>query len=72
MKADIHPQYNAIQARCSCGATYDLRSTLSGDLHLEVCANCHPFYTGKQRTLDTGGRVERFRRRFGSRGGNKG
>ena len=68
MKADIHPQYNAIQARCSCGATYELRST-GGDLHLEVCANCHPFYTGKQRTLDTGGRVERFRRRFGSRTG---
>ena len=67
MKADIHPDYQEMTATCSCGNVIKTRSTLGKDLHLEVCASCHPFYTGKQKIVDTGGRVERFNRRFGSR-----
>ena len=67
MKADIHPDYNDIKAACSCGNVIETRSTLEGDIHLDVCSACHPFYTGKQKILDTGGRVERFRKRFGNR-----
>lgn len=67
MKADIHPNYEPMVARCSCGAEYPTRSTLGEDINLEVCSACHPFYTGKQKIVDTGGRVERFRKRFGSR-----
>lgn len=67
MKADIHPRYEEVQVRCSCGAEYSTRSTLCSDIQLDVCANCHPFYTGKQKILDKGGRVERFRKRFGNR-----
>ncbi|NIP16330.1 MAG: 50S ribosomal protein L31 [Pseudomonadales bacterium] len=67
MKADIHPEYNEIKATCSCGNVIETRSTLQGDIHLEVCSACHPFYTGKQKIVDTGGRVERFRKRFGNR-----
>ncbi len=67
MKADIHPEYREIKATCSCGNVIETRSTLSEDIHLDVCSQCHPFYTGKQKILDTGGRVERFRRRFGNR-----
>ncbi|MEE4361063.1 MAG: 50S ribosomal protein L31 [Pseudomonadales bacterium] len=67
MKADIHPRYEAITVRCSCGAEYETRSTLCEDLQVDVCASCHPFYTGKQKIVDKGGRVERFRRRFGTR-----
>ena len=67
MKADIHPQYSDIKATCSCGNVVETRSTLGEDIHLDVCSACHPFYTGKQKILDTGGRVERFRRRFGNR-----
>ena len=66
MKPDIHPQYQTITARCSCGNVIETRSTLGHDIHLEVCSACHPFYTGTQKILDTGGRVERFRRRFGN------
>ena len=66
MKPDIHPQYETITARCSCGNVIETRSTLGHDIHLEVCSACHPFYTGTQKILDTGGRVERFRRRFGN------
>ena len=65
MKADIHPRYETIQVVCSCGSTFETRSTHKGDLHVDVCSNCHPFYTGQQRTLDTAGRVEKFRRRYG-------
>ena len=68
MKPDIHPEYKEITATCSCGNVIKTRSTLREDIHLEVCSNCHPFYTGQQKILDTGGRVERFRRRFGNRG----
>ena len=68
MKSDIHPEYTAIKATCSCGNVIETRSTLGKDIHLEVCSACHPFFTGKQKIVDTGGRVERFRRRFGNRG----
>lgn len=68
MKADIHPQYEQVTVRCSCGNEFQTRSTLCQDIQLDVCSACHPFYTGKQKIVDTGGRVERFRRRFGNRG----
>lgn len=67
MKPDIHPDYTPIKATCSCGNVIETRSTLGRDIHLEVCSACHPFFTGKQKIVDTGGRVERFRRRFGNR-----
>ena len=70
MKADIHPNYVVTQVRCSCGNTFTTRSTKS-DLHVELCNECHPFYTGKQKLVDTGGRVERFERRYGQRKGKK-
>ena len=66
VKPDIHPEYTKITARCSCGNVIETRSTLGSDIHLEVCSACHPFYTGTQKIMDTGGRVERFRRRFGN------
>jgi len=66
MKADIHPKYQEISVKCSCGNEFKTRSTLSDDhLHLDVCSSCHPFYTGQQKIVDTAGRVEKFRRRFG-------
>lgn len=68
MKTDIHPQYDEITVRCSCGNEFQTRSTICKDIQLDVCSACHPFYTGKQKILDKGGRVERFRRRFGNRG----
>lgn len=67
MKPDIHPNYSDIKVTCSCGHIIDTRSTLGQDLHVDVCSNCHPFYTGKQKVLDAGGRVDRFNKRFGSR-----
>ena len=67
MKADIHPAYQEMTATCSCGNIIKTRSTLGRDIHVDVCSQCHPFYTGKQKIVDTGGRVERFRRRFGTR-----
>ena len=67
MKAEIHPEYAPIKATCSCGNVVETFSTLCEDIHLDVCSACHPFYTGKQKILDSGGRVERFRRRFGNR-----
>lgn len=67
MKPEIHPNYTAITATCSCGSTFQTRSTLGKDIHLDVCAQCHPFYTGKQKMIDAGGRVDRFRKRFGAR-----
>ena len=71
MKADIHPKYEEITASCSCGNVIQTRSTLCKDIHLEVCSECHPFYTGKQKILDTAGRIDRFNKRFGNRGGSK-
>jgi len=63
MKTEIHPDYQVTTVHCSCGNTFQTRSTKT-DLRVEVCSNCHPFYTGKQKLLDTGGRVERFQRRY--------
>jgi large subunit ribosomal protein L31 len=65
MKADIHPAYREIDVNCSCGNTFKTRSTLGRPLHIEVCSQCHPFYTGKQKIVDTAGRVEKFRQRYG-------
>ena len=67
MKSDIHPAYEAIKVTCSCGSSFETRSTVGKDLNIEVCSQCHPFYTGKQKMLDTGGRVDKFRQRFGKR-----
>jgi len=68
MKADIHPNYVATTVSCTCGNTFTTRSTeASGTISSDVCSACHPFYTGKQKILDTGGRVARFEQRFGKR-----
>lgn len=66
MKGDIHPNYVTASVRCSCGNSFTTRST-KPELHVELCNECHPFYTGKQKLVDTGGRVERFERRYGQR-----
>ena len=71
MKEGIHPKYEEITATCSCGNVIKVGSTLCKDLNLDVCSACHPFFTGKQKIVDTGGRVDRFRKRFGARGGKK-
>ncbi len=63
MKKGIHPEYMKAVVRCSCGETFVTRST-KPELHVEICSQCHPFYTGRQKLVDTGGRVERFRRRY--------
>jgi large subunit ribosomal protein L31 len=63
MKADIHPNYQPLTIHCACGHTIETRSTVS-NINVEVCSACHPFYTGKQKLLDTAGRVERFRQRY--------
>ena len=66
MKADIHPQYRDIAVTCSCGNTFQTRSTLAdAQLHIDVCSACHPFYTGPQQIIDTAGRVDKFRRKYG-------
>ena len=67
MKADIHPEYQEIKVICSCGNDFTTRSTLGEELHVEVCSQCHPFYTGKQKILDSAGQVEKFRKRFGAK-----
>ena len=64
MKPGIHPKYYEVEARCACGNTWKTRSTKQ-ELHLEICSNCHPFFTGKQKLVDTAGRVERFNRKYG-------
>ena len=64
MKAGIHPNYKEINVHCACGATWTTRSTRSDDLRLEICSSCHPFFTGKQKLIDSAGRVERFNRKF--------
>jgi large subunit ribosomal protein L31 len=65
MKEGIHPAYKVTKVNCSCGNSFETRSTLGHDLHVEVCSVCHPFYTGKQKLVDTGGRVEKFRQKYG-------
>lgn len=67
MKAGIHPEYAEITATCSCGNVIKTSSTQAKDIHIDVCSNCHPFYTGKQKTADTGGRIDRFNKRFAGR-----
>ena len=66
MKSDIHPTYHEITVTCSCGNSFQTRSTLADDnLHLDVCSACHPFYTGQQKIVDTAGRIDKFRRKYG-------
>ncbi|GLY34723.1 MULTISPECIES: 50S ribosomal protein L31 [unclassified Amycolatopsis] len=68
MKSGIHPEYVVTNVNCDCGNSFTTRSTkTSGDIHVEICSNCHPFYTGKQKIMDTGGRVARFEARYGKR-----
>ena len=66
MKPGIHPEYSEITVTCACGETFKTRSTRKGDLHVEICSACHPFFTGKQKLLDTEGRVERFTKKYGA------
>ena len=65
MKSDIHPKYEDIAVECSCGNKFKTKSTYAGELHIDVCSECHPFYTGKQKMLDTAGRVDKFRKKYG-------
>ena len=65
MKADIHPEYQVVKVNCSCGNEFTTRSTLGQDLQIEVCSACHPFYTGRQKIVDTAGRVDKFRKKYG-------
>jgi large subunit ribosomal protein L31 len=65
VKEGIHPPYYEVEVRCACGATWKTRST-KRELHLEICSNCHPFFTGRQKLVDTEGRVERFTKRYGA------
>ena len=69
MKAGIHPAYEEISVTCACGHKFQTRSAHKGDMRVEICSNCHPFFTGKQKLVDSGGRVERFQRRYGARKG---
>jgi large subunit ribosomal protein L31 len=64
MKSGIHPEYKEITVTCSCGNSFVTRSTLGRDLHVEVCSQCHPFFTGKQKIVDTAGRVDKFRKKY--------
>ena len=65
MKKDIHPQYQTSTVRCGCGNTFETRSTAK-EIHAEICSRCHPFYTGKQKYVDTAGRIERFQKKYGT------
>lgn len=67
MQSEIQPKYEAMTATCSCGNVIETRSTLASDISIEVCSECHPFYTGKQKVVDTGGRIDRFKKRFAGR-----
>jgi len=70
MKADIHPKYQLTTVHCACGGTFQTRST-QREIHVEICSACHPFFTGKQKLVDTAGRVERFRQRYGDKNAAK-
>jgi large subunit ribosomal protein L31 len=65
LRTDIHPNYDLTTVTCSCGNSFETKSTKPGDMHIELCNECHPFFTGKQKVVDAGGRVERFQRRYG-------
>ena len=67
MKQGIHPEYNEIKVGCACGNTFTTRSTRKDELHIEICSECHPFFTGKQKLIDTAGRVDRFNKRYGKK-----
>ena len=67
MKASIHPKYEMVNVRCACGETFTTRSTKGGEIRLEICSKCHPFFTGKQKLVDSAGRVERFKQKYGDR-----
>ena len=67
MKQGIHPEYHEISVQCACGETFTTRSTRKDDLHVEICSACHPFFTGKQKLIDTAGRVDRFNKRYGKK-----
>ena len=72
MKQATHPEYHEVKVVCTCGNQFTTRSTIKGDVvSADVCSECHPFYTGKQKILDTGGRVARFQRRYGNKGGDQ-
>lgn len=64
MKAGIHPAYNELNVICACGSTFKTRSTHKGDIRVEICSSCHPFFTGRQKLVDTEGRVDRFQKKF--------
>jgi large subunit ribosomal protein L31 len=65
MKEGLHPEYKEVKVSCACGNSFATRSTATHDLNLDVCSACHPFYTGKQKIVDSGGRVEKFRQKYG-------
>ena len=67
MKAGIHPNYSDVTVNCSCGESFQTRSTLGKDLLIDVCSKCHPFYTGTQKTMDTAGRIDKFNRKYGTK-----
>lgn len=71
MKTEIHPNYDEINVTCSCGHSFKTKSTVGKDLHLDVCSQCHPFYTGKQKIVDTAGRVDKFRQKYSMGSGSK-
>ena len=64
MKSGIHPEYQTVTVHCACGSEWETRSTLGEEIRLEICSSCHPFFTGKQKLVDTAGRVERFERKY--------
>jgi large subunit ribosomal protein L31 len=70
MKPDIHPEYNEVTVHCACGASFQMRSTQAIE-QVDICSECHPFYTGKQKLVDTAGRVERFRKKYAKNKGTK-
>ncbi len=71
MKAATHPAYNEVRVLCACGNSFLTRSTSKEDINVEICSNCHPFFTGKQKLMDTAGRIERFRRKYAKAGEKK-
>lgn len=64
MKAGIHPAYNETNVICACGSTFRTRSTHKGDIRVEICSKCHPFFTGRQKLIDTAGRIDRFQKKY--------
>jgi large subunit ribosomal protein L31 len=66
VKTDIHPEYATATVKCACGNTFQTRSTIA-EIHTDICSNCHPFFTGKQKLIDTAGRIDRFRQKYGTK-----